>query len=58
MSARRRIVTADEEDVYTAWRRLYPMYQKAGAVREVKRRTHRRERREGREEITAQLEER
>lgn len=47
---KRRIKTADEQDVYTGWRRYLTGYQRAGAVKKVKRRTHRRERREGRQE--------
>lgn len=49
--ARRRIITADEQDVYTGWRRIYCWTQRAGATSEVKRRTRRRERREGKAEI-------
>jgi hypothetical protein len=55
MTTHRRIVTLDEQDAYTPWRRCYPSLQKAGAVREIKVRTHRRERREGHDEIDAQL---
>lgn len=55
MIERRRIVTADEQDVYTGWRQLYTCYQRAGKVRKVKVATHRRERREGKAEIRAQL---
>lgn len=51
----RRIVTADEQDAYTGWRRVLCCYQRAGAVRKVKRATHRRERREARAEIRAQI---
>jgi hypothetical protein len=52
---RRRIVTGDEVDAYT-WRRFYCWTQKAGAVKAVKRRTHKRERKEGRAEALRQLE--
>jgi hypothetical protein len=41
----------EEQDVYTVWRRVMVRYQRPGAVRQVKRRTHRRERREGKKEI-------
>ena len=38
----------DEYDAYSPWRRYYPSLQRAGAVKAIKRRTHKRERREGR----------
>lgn len=47
---RRAIVTAEEQDAYTSWRKAYCYLQRAGAVKEIKRRTHRRERREGKNE--------
>ena len=53
----RRIVTNEEQDVYTAWRRLYCWTQRAGATKKVKRRTHRRERRDGKAEIQQQCRE-
>ena len=43
----RRIISNEEQDCYTRWRRLYCWTQRAGAVKAVKTRTHRRERREG-----------
>jgi len=43
---RRAIEGLDEEDAYTAWRRMYRYLDHAGAVKFVKRKTHRRERRE------------
>jgi hypothetical protein len=46
----------DEQDAYTAWRKLYIYLGRAGAVKKVKKRTHRRERREGKQEIREQLE--
>lgn len=55
MIERRRIVTADEQDVYTDWRRHLCSYQRAGKVRKVKVVTHRRERREAKADIRAQL---
>lgn len=55
MIERRRIVTADEQDVYTGWRRMHTCFQRAGKVRKVKVATHRRERREAQAEIRAQL---
>lgn len=47
----RRIITGDEQDVHTKWRRLYCWTQRAGATSKVKRRTRRRERREGKDAI-------
>jgi hypothetical protein len=52
---KRRIVTADEQDAYTGWRHVMCRYQRAGNVRKVKVTTHRRERREGKVEVRAQL---
>ena len=43
---RRAITGWDEEDAYTAWRHLYCYLQHAGVVKFIKRKTHRRERRE------------
>jgi hypothetical protein len=48
---RRPIVHWDEEDAYTAWRKLYCYLQKAGKVKFIKRRTHRRERQEAKRQI-------
>lgn len=45
---RRQIVSWDEDDAYTSWRHVYCYLQKAGAVKYIKRKTHRRERREAR----------
>ncbi len=42
----RRIVTSDEQDAYTGWRRVLSYIQRPGVRQGVKRRTHRRERRE------------
>lgn len=53
---KRRVVTWEEQDAYTRWRHLLIYLGRAGAVKKVKRRTHRRERREGRREIVDQLE--
>lgn len=50
----RRIVTGEEQDAYTRWRKLLCWTQRAGAVKAVKTRTHRRERREGKQEIKEQ----
>jgi hypothetical protein len=51
----RPIVGWDEEDVYTLWRNRYCYTQRAGVVKKVKRVTHKRERREGRAEISEEL---
>lgn len=48
---RRRIITGEEQDVHTGWRRWYTRYQRAGTAREVKTKTNQRERREGRQAI-------
>jgi len=47
---RMRIVNYEEEDCYTGWRKLYCYTQRAGVVKSVKRRTHKRMRREGKRE--------
>lgn len=44
---KRRCITGDEYDVHTGWRRVYAWTQRTGATAAVKRRTRRRERREG-----------
>lgn len=48
---RRRKPTGDEQDVHTAWRKLYVWTQRPGATAKVKRRTRRRERREAKDQI-------
>ncbi len=53
---RRHIRTWAEEDAYTSWRKLYCYLSRAGAVKSIKRGTHRRERREGKAEIREQTE--
>lgn len=40
-----------EQDAYTSWRKFYCYLQRAGAVKAIKRETHRRLRREGKAEI-------
>lgn len=47
---KRRILGPREQDVHGRWRRRYCWTQKAGAVKKIKRRVNRRERREGRTE--------
>ena len=48
---RRRIVTGDDQDVHTGWRRLYCYTQRAGVTSKMKRRTRRRERAELKREL-------
>ena len=50
----RAIKSSEEQDVYTRWRRLLCWTQRAGAVKKVKRRTHKRERREAKVDIRNQ----
>lgn len=52
----RRIVTWEEEDAYTVWRRMYCYTQRPGVCKGIKTRTHRRERREAKAEIVERLE--
>ena len=47
---KRRMVNGDEYDAYTSARRMYFYLQRAGVVKAIKRRTHKRERREGKQE--------
>lgn len=49
---KRRIISGDEQDVHTGWRRWYTRFQRAGKTRAVKRDTNQRERREGRRAIS------
>jgi hypothetical protein len=44
MGGNRRMVTAEEFDAYTSWRKFYCYLQRAGAVKSIKRMTHKRER--------------
>lgn len=41
----------DEADAYTGWRRVLAYLDRPGAVKKIKRRTHKRERREAKREI-------
>jgi len=41
----RAIITGEEQDAYTSWRKVLAWTQRSGAVKAVKKRTHRRERR-------------
>lgn len=45
----RKIANWEEEDAYTGWRKL--LFWHRGELMHVKRRTHKRERREGKNEI-------
>ena len=50
---KRRMRSADEYDVHTRWRAVYVWTKRPGATDRVKRRTRRRERREGKAEVRA-----
>lgn len=41
----------DEQDCYTGWRKVIKWTQRAGAVKAVKRRTHKRERQEWKKDL-------
>lgn len=45
-----------EEDAYTTWRHYYCYLSRAGAVKSIKRMTHKRERRDKRRELEQELE--
>lgn len=47
---RRRIITAEEQDVHTGWRRVMCRFNRAGNAAKAKRSTNQRERREGKRE--------
>lgn len=47
----RPIRTPEEQDVYTGWRKLLVWTSRPGMVKCVKRRTHKRERRDAKREI-------
>jgi hypothetical protein len=55
----RRQITNDghEQDIHIGWRRLYCYAKRAGAASYTKRRTRRRERREGKSEVRKRVEE-
>lgn len=52
---KRLIKTGDEQDAYTRWRKMYAYLSRAGAVKKIKRATHKRERRENQRWIEEQL---
>ena len=47
--------TGDEVDAYGKWRKYLSYLHRPGVVKSIKRRTHKRERREGVQEIREQL---
>lgn len=49
---KRGIKSMEEQDAYTGWRKV--MFWQRSELAKIKRRTHKRERREGRDEIRAQ----
>ncbi len=57
MARHRRIITNEEVDAYTGWRRYLTYLKRPGEVKAIKRRTHKRERREGRAEIRESMRE-
>jgi hypothetical protein len=48
---RRRMVNGDENDAYSSWRHVLCYMQRAGVVKRIKRRTHKRERAEWKREV-------
>lgn len=48
---RRRVVTDDDQDVHTGWRKVMATYRRAGQSGKAKRRTRRRERVEAKREL-------
>lgn len=57
-NTRKRIIVGwDEEDCYTIWRKWYCYIKRPGVAKSIKRRTHKRERREANVHINEFLEE-
>lgn len=54
---RRQIVTTEEQDVHTGWRRAYTTFRRAGQSAAAKRRTRRRERVAAKRQLRAELDE-
>ena len=52
---RREVVTAEEQDVHTGWRRVMCTYQRAGQSAKAKRRSRRRERVEAKRSLALEL---
>jgi hypothetical protein len=50
---KRLIKTGDEQDAYTKWRSMFIW--RSGEIKKIKKRTHRRERRENKQWINEQL---
>ena len=48
---RRIMRNGDEYDAYTKWRHVYVYLGRAGVIKKIKRSTHKRERREARQEL-------
>ena len=57
MTERRKILSYEENNVHTGWRRYYCYLQRAGATAKVKRQTNPRERREGKRDVDKRLRE-
>jgi hypothetical protein len=53
---KRLIKDGDEQDAYTMARKFYTYLTRAGVVKRIKKRTHRRERRDSKQWINEQLE--
>ena len=53
---KRIIVNGDEQDAYTGWRKLYIYTSRPGVIKKIKKRTHKRERKEAARWIKEQLE--
>lgn len=51
----RRCITAEEHDVHTGWRAVLCSYRRAGKAKAVKRRSNRRERREGHDDVAERV---
>lgn len=52
----RKIKSSEENDVYSRWRYIYIWpTQRPGRIKKIKRRTHKRERREGKRAIGEEL---
>lgn len=45
----------EEQDAYTGWRKYLVWTSRPGAVKKVKKRTHHRERQEGKKEVRDQM---
>lgn len=58
MRQKRIAKTGDEVDAYSKWRKYFVYLSRPGAVKSIKRRTHRRERREAKQDIQEQLDDR